>query len=92
MTLLEVVKTNLRISTNALNDDIQGDINAALLELGIAGVPDADEADALVVKAVKLYCRWQNDFGSKGEQYGKAFENLKIAMALSSDYNEGNLP
>ena len=92
MPLLEAVKKNLRISTNALDEDIQGDINAALIALDIAGVPDADEADALVVKAVKLYCRWQNDFGGKGEQYGKAFENLKIAMALSNDYNEDDAP
>ncbi len=91
MTLLEEVRTNLRIHTTALDDDIRADIDAALIQLGISGVENRVENDPLVAKAVKLYCRWQNDFLGKGEQYGAAFEALKIAMALSSDYNEDGI-
>ena len=57
MALLDDVKTNLRISTSALNSDIQGDIDAALLDLHNAGVMAIGSDDPLIIKAVKLYCR-----------------------------------
>ena len=90
MALLEDVKTNLRISTSALNGDIQGDIDAALLDLHNAGVMAIGSDDPLIIKAVKLYCRAQNDFMGKGEQYSRAYEALKIALCLSGDYNEAD--
>lgn len=88
MALLDEVKTNLRISTSALNGDVQDDIDAALMDLYNSGVVMTDEDDPLIIKAVKLYCRAQNDFMGKGEQYSKAYEALKIALSLSGDYNE----
>lgn len=88
MALLDDVKTNLRISTSALNGDVQDDIDAALMDLYNSGVVMTDEDDPLIIKAVKLYCRAQNDFMGKGEQYSKAYEGMKIALSLSGDYNE----
>ena len=44
--------------------------------------------EALITKAVKLYCRARSDFMGKGEQYSRAYEALKIALCLSGDYNE----
>ena len=52
MALLDDVKTNLRISTSALNGDIQGDIDAALLDLRNAGVATIGSEDPLITKAV----------------------------------------
>ncbi len=90
MVLLDDVKTNLRISTRALDGDIQDDIDAALMDLHNSGVIAIDRNDPLITKAVKLYCRAQNDFMGKGEQYMKAYEALKIALCLSGDYNEAD--
>lgn len=85
--MLDRIKTDLRISHNALDDDIQSNIDASLLDLGIAGVENRDVDDALIQKAVSLYCRWQYDYGGKAEQYEKAYINLKSALSLSGDYN-----
>ena len=55
--MLESVKLALRITTDAFDDEIQDLINAALADLGIAGITNLDEADALIKRAVITYCR-----------------------------------
>jgi hypothetical protein len=86
MALLDDVKANLRISGNALDDDIQGDIDAALMDLHRVGIDVTDQSQPLIIKAVKLYCRWQQDYMGKGEQYCKAYTGLMQALSLAGDY------
>ena len=86
MALLDDVKANLRISGNALDVDIQGDIDAALMDLQRVGIDISDQSQPLIVKAVKLYCRWQQDYMGKGEQYYKAYTGLMQALSLAGDY------
>ena len=86
MAILDDVKANLRISGNALDDDIQGDIDAALMDLHRVGIDVTDQSQPLIVKAVKLYCRWQQDYMGKGEQYCKAYTGLMQALSLAGDY------
>lgn len=84
--MLEAVKENLRISGTALDDDIQGDIDAALADLARVGIDITDQSQPLIIKAVKLYCRWQQDYMGKGEQYCKAYTGLMQALSLAGDY------
>ena len=86
MAILDDVKANLRISGNALDDDIQGDIDAALMDLYRVGIDVTDQSQPLIIKAVKLYCRWQQDYMGKGEQYCKAYTGLMQALSLAGDY------
>ena len=86
MAILDDVKANLRISGNALDDDIQGDIDAALMDLHRVGIDTSDQSQPLIIKAVKLYCRWQQDYMGKGEQYYKAYTGLMQALSLAGDY------
>lgn len=86
MAILDDVKANLRISGNALDDDIQGDIDAALMDLHRVGIDVTDQSQPLIIKAVKLYCRWQQDYMGKGEQYCKAYTGLMQALSLAGDY------
>lgn len=86
MALLDDVKANLRISGNALNADIQDDIDAALMDLERVGIDTSDQSQPLIVKAVKLYCRWQQDYMGKGEQYCKAYTGLMQALSSAGDY------
>ena len=85
--MLDKVKTDLRIAHSLLDDDIQSNIDACLLDLSIAGVENTDIDDALITKAVCLYCRWQYDYAGKGDRYEKAYVSLKAALSLSGDYN-----
>ena len=85
--MLEKIKKALRISHNKLDDDIQANIDACLLDLTIAGV-NAKVEDELMTQAVKLYCKWQYDFCGNSDRFEKAYCNLKMALALCGDYNE----
>lgn len=81
MITVDEVKTALRITHDKLNDEIQGTIDAAMLDLMSAGM-DRTASDALVYMAIKLYAKWQYDYCGKGEQYGKAYGDLKTVLAL----------
>ncbi len=84
--MLAAVKKNLRITSAALDDDLQGDIDAALMDLQRVGIDVTDQSQPLIIKAVKLYCRWQQDYMGKGEQYCKAYTGLMQALSLAGDY------
>jgi hypothetical protein len=86
MAILDDVKANLRISGTALDTDLQDDIDAALMDLQRVGIDTSDQSQPLIIKAVKLYCRWQQDYMGKGEQYCKAYTGLMQALSLAGDY------
>ena len=83
--MLDKIKKSLRISHNKLDDDIESNIQACLLDLTIAGV-NAKIEDELITQAVKLYCKWQYDFFGNADRFEKAYYNLKMSLALSGDY------
>jgi len=84
--MLAAVKENLRITTTSLDADLQDDIDAALMDLQRVGIDISDQSQPLIIKAVKLYCRWQQDYMGKGEQYCKAYNSLMQALSLAGDY------
>lgn len=91
--MLDAVKKSLRMSSDALNDDISASITAALLDMGRVGVDtlrvdiaDPDTYDALIVTCVEYYCKWIYDFLQKGEQWKEAYESLRDAMSMCKDY------
>ena len=83
--MLKKIKLSMRISHHKLDKDIQNNISACLLDLERAGI-NADKKDSLIVKAVELYCKWQYDYGGKGEKYEEAYTSLQIALCLSGEY------
>lgn len=95
--LVEQVKKSMRISHKALDSVISDDIKAGALDLNTGGVqPFTIESngkkklkdDPLINKALELYCKWQEDFQGKGDQYEKSYKSLKNSLALCGDYNE----
>ena len=87
MTLLDVAKTALRLSTTALDGEISDEVDACLLRLHIAGAAGAAEAPR-VKDAVRAYVRWQHDFCGRGSEWKACFEELRDAMGLSDDYRQ----
>jgi len=87
MTLLDVAKTALRLSTTALDGEISDEVDACLLRLHIAGAAGADE-DPLVKDAVRAYVRWQHDFCGRGSEWKACFEELRDVMGLSDNYRQ----
>ena len=88
--MLEKIKLSMRIFHNAIDSDIQSNIDACLLDLQRVGIHGSiavnTSEDALIVKATELYCKWQNDFNAKGDQHRQAYENLRDAMSLCEKY------
>jgi uncharacterized phage protein (predicted DNA packaging) len=88
--MLEKVKKSMRISHNAIDDDITLLIETCLKDLEIAGInTDAVSAenDPLLCTACILYVKWMSDFTEKADQYEKAYQNLKISLSLCGDYD-----
>ena len=85
--MLEQIKLALRITHSALDDDIQRNIDSALLDLSRVGVnPNPD--NTLVIKACELYCKMQYDFDGKGEQFSVHYEKLRDSLSRAEEYRE----
>lgn len=88
MITAEQVRKKMRISHSRMDDDITSNIEAARLDMGRVGIdPGAD--DALVDKAVELYCKAQFDYLGKGEQFLKNYERLRDSMSMAEGYKCG---
>lgn len=93
--LLESVKLALRVSHNKLNPEIQDLMDAARLDLIQAGVSFEkvkDEQDALIRRAITVYCKANfglddKDTISSKELYQKSYESIKQHLSMSGDYN-----
>jgi len=85
-----VIKKDLRISHSLLDDDIQSWIDSALTELKRVGVLEtvavAANDDPLILQAVKWFSRWMDNYEGKAQEYKNAFDEMKIALSLSSNY------
>ena len=92
--MFTLIKQALKITINAFDDDIESNIDTALLELGrvgvnVTGLTSASiDVNKLILKACELYCKWQFNFMSKGEQFQSNFEQLRDALSVTSQYTE----
>lgn len=87
-TTLAKVRMALRVTTTAFDDEITDLIEAALLDLQIAGI-EGDQVvafDKLVLRAVITYCRMY--FGSPDDfdRLAKAYETQKGQLWTATGY------
>lgn len=85
--LLNEIKLSMRLTNNALDDDIKRNIDACLLDLERVGVDKSKETE-LLNKACELYVKWQYDYQLKGDRYQKNYELLRDSMSLAEKYKE----
>lgn len=85
--LLPKIKTALRVSHTALDEDIQADIDACLADLELCGIATPDETDPLIYNAVKLYCKsTYTDDPAKGAEYLRRYNDLKACLMMAEGY------
>lgn len=86
--MLEKVKLALRITTVAFDGEIENLIAAALADLDIAGVVNADEADPLILRAVITYCK--ANFGEPDEydRLKSAYDEQKAQLQMATNYTD----
>jgi len=85
--MLEKVKPALRVTNNYLNPEIQGLIDAAMLDLEITGVNTAS-GDAIIERAVITYCKANFGYDNpEAERFERSYVLLKQHLSLSGNYN-----
>ena len=85
--MLSKIKLALRIKHDALDEDIQADIDACLTDLELCGVVFAEVGDPLIVNAVKLYCRsLYTDDPAKSAEWLRRYDALKGSLMMAEGY------
>lgn len=85
-TTLAAVKLALRVSTNAFDSEINGLIDAALLDMGIAGVTNDSTADALILRAVVTYCRLHFGQPDDYDRLKASYDEQKAQLSMATGY------
>ena len=83
--MLDKVKLALRIKSVAFNEVIESLINAAMLDLGIAGV-ETDIIDAALERAIITYCKMHFGDSENYDQLKKSYDEQKAPLSMSSEY------
>lgn len=104
--LLDAVKLALRITTDAFDPELRGLIQAAKLDLSVAGVAYRQEeervddglyqskADPLITRAVILYCKLNFGEPDRVEFWDRlkaSYDTLKAQLSMSTEYRRGDV-
>lgn len=84
---LNKCKMALRVVTTAYDTEISEYIDAAALDLGIAGV-DYDSADALVTKAIMTYVRMSFGDPANYDKLKAAYDEQKAQLQTATGYTD----
>lgn len=87
MALLDTCKTALRVTTDAFDGEIQAYIDAAKLDLGIAGV-EAAIPDGLVDKAIMTYVRMSFGAPANYDKLKASYDEQKAQMMNATGYTD----
>ena len=90
MTLLEKTKLALRVTVNNYDADLTSLIEAAKLDLGIAGVDLPAELDAIVERAIITYCKVHFSALTDGEwsRLKASYDEQKAQLATATGYTD----
>lgn len=87
MALIDDIKPTLRITNTAYNTEISDLILAAKADLGICGLLAISETDALIKRAITLYCKANFGYANPdAEKLQQSYEMLRNHLSLSADY------
>lgn len=86
--MLEKVRLALRITTTAFDSELTDLINAAYVDLGIAGVENKEETDPIIIRAVATYCRMNFGEVSDYDRLKASYDEQKAQLSMASDYTD----
>lgn len=86
--MLEKVKMALRVSTDALDDELNDLIAAAQLDLGIAGVVLPDTLDAICTRAIITYCKMHFGLPEDADRLKKSYDEQKAQLVTATGYTD----
>lgn len=87
-TMLAAAKMALRITTTAFDSEITSLLNAALLDLGVAGVIVPAEANALVQQACITYVRANFGQPDDYDRLKRSYDEQKAQLSTCTGFTD----
>ena len=87
-TMLDATKLALRITTTAFDSEITSLLNAALLDLGVAGVIVPAEANALVQQACITYVRANFGQPDDYDRLKRSYDEQKAQLSTCTGFTD----
>ena len=84
--VINSIKLALRITTDAFNAELTDLLNAALLDLGIAGVTNDDINDPLILRAVITYCKLHFGQTDDYDRLKRSYDEQKAQLSTATGY------
>lgn len=84
--VINSIKLALRITTDAFNAELTDLLNAALLDLGIAGVTNDDINDPLILRAVITYCKLHFGQPDDYDRLKRSYDEQKAQLVTATGY------
>lgn len=84
--MLTKVKLALRIVTDAYDSELTELIEAAKVDLGIAGVVIPDEIDAIVSRAIITYCKLHFGEPDEYDRLKQSYDEQKAQLSMATGY------
>lgn len=88
MDFLDIVKTALRITTEAFDDELELLIEAAQQDLGIAGVVVPAELDSIVSRAIITYCKMSFGLPDDYDRLKASYDEQKAQLSNATGYTD----
>lgn len=82
------VKLALRVVTDDFDEEIEDLIDAACLDMGIAGIVDTDTTDPLIIRAVTTYCKMNFGEPDEYERLKSAYDEQKAQLGMATGYTD----
>ena len=86
MALIDDVKMALRIKTDQYDQELENKIQAAQLDLGVAGVVIPSGMDALVEEAIITYCKMNFGLPEDADRLKRSYDEQKAQLSNTSRY------
>lgn len=86
--MLEMVKTALRVTTDAFDDELNALISAARLDLGIAGVKSPNPDDPLIKRAIITYCKCNFGLPEDYDRLKASYDEQKAQLQMATGYTD----
>lgn len=86
--MLDKVKMALRIKTDALDAELADLIEAAKLDLGIAGVVLPTQMDAICTRAIITYCKMSFGLPEDYDRLKASYDEQKAQLSSATGYTD----
>lgn len=90
MTAIEAkVKRTLRLmNVTVFDEDIADLVNAAVADLGIAGVIYTNTEDPLIIRAVETYCKYHFGEPEEAERLKASYDEQKAQLQMATGFTD----